>query len=410
MRFRESTLVFFCLLMCFKVTLAADPAPAITFSFGGYIHAEYFFDSRRMLSAREGSVPLYPDRVVPDPDGNDLNAVSSTTFSLLSSRLNAGVAGPEILGARSSAFFEVDFLGTGPTTFNLVRMRHAFVRFNWQHTELLAGQYWHPLFIAPCYPGVIAFGGGVPFHVLNRGPQLRLTHQAGQLSLAAMLVTQSDFASPGPAGTSSSYIRNSGRPELFGQLIYQSDRVLAGGSAGYLVLRPRTITANGYQTRKHMKGFSGNVFAGGHFSGFSLKVQAIYGDNLAHLVMPGGYGEATLIDPVRGIYDYAGIRTLSVWTDLETTSQPFRAGIFAGYARNLGASRPITGNSWGRGTDMEDLFRISPRVRMIYGRTSFNLELLYDVATYGTPDESFRFGETEKADNLRILAAVRYAF
>jgi hypothetical protein len=407
---RKFTLVCLCLASCLKGLMAADPAPAFTFSFGGYIHAEYFFDSRRMISAREGIVPMFPSKVVNDPDGNDLNAVSSTTFSLLSSRIQAGIAGPEIIGARSSALFEVDFLGTGPSTFNLVRIRHAFVRFHWEKTEMLAGQYWHPLFVAQCYPGVVAFGGGVPFHVLNRGPQLRLTHLAGKLSLAAMLVTQSDFASPGPTGTSTSYIRNSGKPEFFGQLIYQTPGFLAGGSAGYLFLRPRTVSESGYQTRETMGSFSGNFFARGELPGFQIKFQAIYGENLAHLVMPGGYGEAALIDPVRRIYDYTGIRTLSLWTDMETSTQPFRAGLFAGYARNLGSVKPITGESWARGSDIANLFRISPRIQMIYGRTSFSLELLYDVAAYGTPDESFRFAETEAADNLRVLAAIRYAF
>lgn len=127
------------LLLGTKGVVAEDPAQAIVFRFGGYIHAEFFTDSRRMLSAREGNDPLYPDRVLEDPDGNDLNAVRSTTFSLLSSRFFAGISGRTVLGARSSALFEVDFLGTGPTTFNLVRIRHAFVRFNWENTELLVG-------------------------------------------------------------------------------------------------------------------------------------------------------------------------------------------------------------------------------------------------------------------------------
>jgi hypothetical protein len=393
-----------------KSLVAEDPARPFVFRFGGFVQAEFFSDSRRMLSAREGNVPLYPDRILEDPDGNDLNAVRSTTFSLLSSRLNAGISGPMILGARTSALFEIDFMGTGQTTFNLIRLRHAFVRFNWENTELLAGQYWHPLFIASCFPGVVAFGGGAPFHVLNRGPQIRLTHTTGPLTLAGMLVTQSDFASPGPAGTGSAYIRNSGMPEAVGQAILQWPDFLAGGSVGYLRLRPRTTTENGFQASETMGGFSGNLFIKAQLPSISVKVQTIYGQNMAHLVMLGGYGEADLLDTDRQAYDYAGIGSWSAWTDLETRTQPFRAGLFAGYSQNLGSDRPINGNHWARGPDVAQMFRISPRVQMVYGSTSFSLELLYDIAYYGNPDEQFRFEETIPADNTRLLAAIRYGF
>jgi hypothetical protein len=35
----------------------------------------------------------------------------------------------------------------------MFRLRHAFIKFNWNTTELLIGQYWHPLFVTTCYPG-----------------------------------------------------------------------------------------------------------------------------------------------------------------------------------------------------------------------------------------------------------------
>lgn len=403
---------FFVILCCLIPGFgrAQGSGPVFQFSFSGYVNAEFFFDSRQMISAREGSVPLFPARVQKDPDGQDLNAVHSTTFSLLSSRLHAGITGPEVFGARSSALVEVDFLGTGQDKFNLIRMRHALIRLNWENTELLAGQYWHPLFVVQCYPGVVAFGSGVPFHVLNRGPQLRLTHKTGPLSLAAVLITQSDFASPGPAGTGSAYIRNSGWPEIFGQVIVEAKGFLAGGSAGYLWLRPRTTTSLGYLTNETMDGFSGNLFAKWQGSAASIKLQAIYGENMAHLVMLGGYGEAALTDPGKNTFSYTGIRNLSVWSDFETNTQPLRAGLFAGFSRNLGSETNITGQSWARGSDIAYMFRISPRISLFYGKTSFNLELLYDVAAYGSPDGTFQFGETENADNLRAMATIKYGF
>lgn len=388
----------------------SDNPPAFRFSFHGYVHAEMFYDNRQMVAAREGNAPLFPQAVNRDAEGNDLNGSSSFTFSLISSRFSAGIVGPEMLGAVSSAFLEVDFLGTNASTFNLLRMRHAYMKLNWARSEFLAGQYWHPMFVTLCFPGVIQFGAGVPYHVLNRSPQLRFTHQAGPLRLAAMLVSQNDFSSLGPLGMSSTYIRNSGRPEVFGQAIYEKGLFLAGASAGYKTIRPRTTTSAGYRTNETLSTFSGNIFTRLSLPKLTVKMQAIYGEELSHLILPGGYGEAELIDPLKGIYSYTGIRNLSAWIDLDTSKAPFHAGLFAGHIWNLGTSEPVTGDSWIRGNNIARMYRLAPRAGLFYGGTSFNLELLYDVAAYGMPGPSFRFEDTNDANNLRILFSVKYIF
>ena len=56
------------------------------------------------------------------------------------------------------------------------------------------------------------------------------------------------------------------------------------------------------------------------------------------------------------------------------------------------------------------MFRFAPRIGLFYGKASFNLEFLYDVAAYGSPDGAFQFGETENADNLRAMATIKYGF
>ncbi|MBW6497572.1 MAG: hypothetical protein K0B09_04225 [Bacteroidales bacterium] len=380
------------------------------FEFHGFVNFEMFYDTRQVVAAREGNVILYPAKVNPDPDGVDLNAIPALQMSLLSSRMQAGIKGPDFFGAKTSALFEVDFLGTGADKFNLLRMRHALVKLNWERTELLAGQYWHPLFITSCFPGVIHFGGGVPYNVLNRSPQLRLTHKAGNISLMAALLAQSDFASNGPNGYSSQYLRNSGLPETWTQLIFERDRFLAGASAGLLTLRPRIQTPAGYQTKENKTSFAGNAFVKYRFEHLQVKAQGTWGENLSHLVMLGGYGEAQMLDPEKAIWSYSGIRSMAAWIDVEETSGKWHTGLFGGFSKNLGSKQELMGNVWGRGADISHIYRIAPRIGYFIERASFNLELVYDVAAYGTPDEYYSINNTQQVNNLRTMASIKYNF
>ncbi len=380
------------------------------FEFHGFVNFEMFYDTRQVVAAREGNVILFPAKVNPDPEGTDLNAVPAFQMSLLSSRLHAGIKGPEIIGAKSSALFEVDFLGTAQDKFNLIRMRHALVKLNWERTELLAGQYWHPLFIVSCFPGVVHFGGAVPYNVLNRSPQLRLTQKSGNFSLMLALLAQSDFASTGPNGYSSQYLRNSGLPETWTQIIYEEGRFLAGASAGVLSLRPRIQTLAGYQTREKMTSLAGNAFAKYRFDHFQIKAQGTWGENLSHLVMLGGYAEAQPIDQEKALWSYTGIRSMAAWVDVEETSGNWRSGLFGGFSKNLGTNEETMGNTWVRGENISHIFRIAPRLGYFTEKASFNLELIYDVAAYGTPDQYYAFNGTNQVNNLRTMASIKYNF
>lgn len=409
-RLLSRVILFAFLLVLFSSCLVANPATAFRLAFHGFVTPEFIHDSRQMVSGREGNVVLFPAGVVRDPGGADLNAVPSTTFSLLSSRFGVTVDGPELFGAQTSALMEVDFLGTNTGNFSMVRMRHAYVRFDWETTMLLAGNYWHPLFVPECFPATISFGAGAPYNILNRGQQLRLTQRSGGLTLSGILISQNDYASTGPHGPDTRYLRNSGKPEIFGQMMFERGMFLAGGSAGYKWLRPRTVTTTGYRTTEEYGAFSGNLFARIRPGKTAIRIAGLYGKEMTHLVMLGGYGEATLIDPDRNIFSYAGTAVISGWIDIDRNMSPFYIGLFCGYSKNLGTDKPITGEYWSRFRDVSHLYRLSPRAGIIRGKTSFNLELLYDVAAYGTPDETISFSHTENATGIRALATIRYAF
>lgn len=89
------------------------------------------------------------------------------------------------------------------------------------------------------FANVVSFNTGIPFQPFSRNPQVRLKHNFGQLSLAATAYTQRDFSSPGPNGTSSSYLRNAVIPGLHLQTMFEFPNLLFGFGGDYKTLRPR---------------------------------------------------------------------------------------------------------------------------------------------------------------------------
>ncbi len=381
-----------------------------SFSFYGFVNYEMSFDTRQVIAAREGNVVLFPAPVKADPAGNDINAQTSIAYYVLTSRFGSRITGPEIMGAKSSAVFEGDFLGTQADKFHHLRLRHAFIQLNWENSAIIAGQYWHPLFIPTCFPDLVNFGGSVPYHVLSRAPQLRFSHQISNLILSAMVLTQGDFPSTGPQGPSSIYLRNSSTPEAYLQSVFSTPLLDVGASLGYMTLKPRLETPAGFKTTETIGGMASNLWFKFNLPALTIKVQGIYGENMTHLIMLGGYGETDFLDIEKEIRGYSAVRTGSVWTDFETTGKRYRVGFFAGYSENLGSKEEITGSSWVRGGNIAYIYRLSPRARLIFDNFSINAEIFYDVAAYGNPDLKFKVHDAEEVNNIRFLATLRYNF
>lgn len=85
--------------------------------------------------------------------------------------------------------------------------------------------------------------------------------------------------------------------------------------------------------------------------------------------------------------------------------------MFAGYTQNLGAKNDMVGPVYGLGTNIANLYRISPRVIFNSGKMRFALEFEYTVAEYGaTRDTKGVPTDLTKAANLRTLFAAYYFF
>ena len=94
-------------------------------------------------------------------------------------------------------------------------------------------------------------------------------------------------------------------------------------------------------------------------------------------------------------------------------------GWFIGVAKNLGARTPIIqsivdtdGNVektiYGTGTDLNYVFRVSPRIQWIVKNFTFAVELEYTRAAYGTIDCDGDVINTVPVGNTRILVSLFY--
>jgi hypothetical protein len=93
-----------------------------------------------------------------------------------------------------------------------------------------------------------------------------------------------------------------------------------------------------------------------------------------------------------------------------TNGAPWQAGLFAGYLRNLGSRHGITGPSYARGSDIDEIYRLSPRLVHNIGRMRFSGEIELTAASYGTPDPFGKVRDARFVRNLRLLLAAYYFF
>ena len=402
--------------------------------FSGFVKTDVFYDTRQTVNIREGHFLLYPDNISLDANGNDINAKSTFNILSIQSRLKASLTGPDAFGASTSGVLEADFFGNENSNFsdlNGFRLRHAFVKLNWKATELLVGQFWHPMFVSECFPGTVSFNTGAPFQPFTRNPQLRASHSFGGFKLIGVLFSQRDFTSSGPEYTytngkytsttvsSSKFIRNSGIPNMHFQMQYKSDssNFFAGAGVDYKTIVPELFTVNNsgsskYESTQSLGSVSGIGFISIKLKPVTIKLEGIYAQNSFDLTMIGGYGVKEILDTATGKKEFTNLNTFSLWADLQTTGSTLQFGLFTGFSRNLGSTDSLKGTMYARGSNIDYVYRISPRVVLIAGKVNFALEVEHTFAMYGVANGDKMGGVTnlKALTNTRGLLAVIYNF
>jgi hypothetical protein len=385
------------------VTASAQSDFGITLS--GFVKTDLMYDTRQTVNLREGHFLLYPAPVTNDTAGKDINANPAFNILSIQSRLTGKLTAPDALGAKISGLLEGEFFGTSDGDANGFRLRHAFVTMDWGGTSVLIGQFWHPMFVAEMFPGVVSFNTGVPFQPFSRNPQVRFTYTVQGVKLIVAAMTQRDFQSNGPAGCSSSYLRNAAIPNLHAQVQYAEGGHLIGAGVDYKKLKPRLVTSKNITADATIESMAGIGFLKVDLDPVTLKAEGTYGENLADLLMLGGYA-VTSVDPVTGAEDYTSGTSCAFWGEV-STGRDVEVAVFAGYAKNLGTRDDFRGPVYGRGMDIERVFRISPRLQWNSGKLRFSGEVEHTSARYGIPN-GLNNGKVEHAvtvSNTRALLA-----
>ena len=418
--------IFVALILSLAAFGQDNPEKLFGIEFKGYVKNDMFLDTRQTVAAREGHFLLWPSPASFDANGNDINQGLNLNMLAVQSRLSGVLSGPDALGAKTSGLIEGDFFAQANDNINLFRLRHAFVKLNWKNTELLSGQYWNPLFVTGCFPGTVSFNTGTPFQSFARNPQIRLTQNIGNLKLVFALLSQRDYSSRGADGPSSSYLRNSGLPDLHFQIQYLMKNssgfgIDAGVAVAYKEICPRLSTVDTvdnvaikYKVDESVSGLTLMAYTKITTKPVTLKLQGRYGQNITDVLSISGFAVKDILDPVTGEQSYTPLHNITVWGELHTNGKKFQAGIFMGILMNLGTVEPMSDASnavFGLGQTISNLYRVSPRVIYNVGKFRLAFELETTIADYGSNfDVNYIPKDLTSVTNIRGLLSTYYFF
>lgn len=405
------------------IPLTAQEGSGFGITWSGYVKNDFFFDTRQTVAAREGHFLLWPAPLEEDIYGEDINAKANFNILAIQSRLKASISGPDAFGAKTSGLIEADFFAQANDNINLLRLRHAFVKMDWTKLELLAGQYWNPLFVTDCFPGTVSFNTGTPLQSFARNPQVRLSYKTSNLRFTAAVLSQRDYSSRGKDGVSSSYLRNSGMPDMHLQAMYSSINaesntgLIFGSGLAYKIIVPRlesTFFPAVIKVDEKVGGLTAIGFLKVITDPLTIKAQVRYGENIADVLAISGFAVKELVDNFTGELSYTPLKSMTFWGEIHTNGAKIQAGIFGGFTNNMGTKEAMSdpGNPvYGLATDIDFLYRLSPRLIINSAKTRVALELEYTSASYGSDyDVNYIPESTNTVSNLRALIAVYYFF
>ncbi len=389
-------------------TIGTISAQGFSLDWHGFVNPHYYADSRSVVGGREDMMLFYPKPVVLDSLGNDINGRWQADMLAITARLGLRINGPDMLGAKTTAYIEGDFTGSTNATINNLRLRHAYIDMNWKHHRLLAGQYWYAMVVHEIMPMTNPLNMGAPFHCYARQPQVRYEYHLGGFEAVAVAQWQLDNMSQGllnGAPTSSTqFARHSLVPELNAQLRYRHGALFVGAAVNAKTIQPvvnnvATILQHSGQLHTSL---TYSIFGSLTLKGVTFKAQTLLNNSLYEGCSLGGYLIYTSVMGNDVMFRDWTFNT--VWLDIERNRGHWRPGIFLGCAQKQDEGPVLaiysTTAVLGRGYDLDYLWRIQPRLTYTTGTgLSFTGEAEYTYAGYADP-----------VGNLRLSLSMVYAF
>lgn len=411
----------------------------------GFVRSDIFYNSRKNIELRDGSLNLYPldggAAYLTNKANDDVNDRSQVFFSGIVSRLGVKFNGLTAFGAKATGALETDFFGINTGSENLLRLRHAYVALDWEKTQLLVGQYWNPNFIVACFPGVANFSTGIPFNPFSFSPQVRLTHKFNQnFSVMGMLYGQElgGFSTAGTytnisaTASGSDAFRYANMPDIAVEATYTADKKFIGGIGAEInTIRPRINDINpatGFVENINKNVTMANIKAYAKYThkNFVVKAYMISGQSLSRYVSTGALVEYR--DSISGKWNYKAQSQMNLWAEvIITKSKKIQPALFVGYIKNMGLKNDVNASSYKVGSyglysrgittnrTFDNIFRIAPRVDFISNKFKFSPEIEITNMLYGNTDKSnLKIATTAanefKASNLRVQFTTSYTF
>ena len=209
-------------------------------SIGGFVKLDYAYNSvdfgnTGALTPGTGAIPRTTSAA---------GQAEQSIFTARQSRIWLKVAGPDMLGAKTSALIEMDFYGDAAAAAESpqIRMRQAWGSMDWKNTGILFGQAYDVF--GPMVASTIDFRSGASFGAPNnpRVPQLRLTQKV-DLTPANALKLVVGLQDPNQNGNN-----NAGADTKFGASVNVAAQAMfvskaLGVSPGYWGLPMNSLTA-----------------------------------------------------------------------------------------------------------------------------------------------------------------------
>lgn len=417
-----STLSF--LLLIVFTLFGQEKKEEKSIKFYGFIRNAIYTDTYRGVDAVHDQFYLLPLYIGTDNNGDHINQDFQSNMTAIASRMGAKISGPELFGAKSSALIEFDFGGITSLYPSVFRIRHAYMKLDWDNSMLLAGQAWHPFWGDASFPHVGSLNTGAPFQPFNRSPQVRYDYKLGdKTTLLGAVVYENQYTSKGFYGPTDDVdktkaMRYSAMPEFVLMAKYKTGNINLGVGAEYKSILPTDIINN---LKTNITNNSYGFTAYGNYKKDKLYVllKGTYGQNLTHLTMPGGYG-VKAVDATTGAYEYTNYNNYAAFLNV-TYGKKWQAGLLAGMGGNLGTSDALVdvgGNGAkiaGLFATVEGIYRVAPSLTLNVKNFRFTAEYEMTSAAYGDKTSGLDlsdglYNSTVLATNHRMLFMMMYMF
>ncbi len=389
----------------------------------GFIRSEFYYDSYKGLNAAMDNfylVPLYKGK---DANDQHINQQGIANYTAMATRFGMKINGPEILGAKSSANFETDFAGIVTEYPEVLRLRKAFVKLDWEKSSLLIGQTWHPLWSGGTafFPRVGGLNTGSPFNPFSRSPQIDYDYRMGKLSLSITALYENHYTSKGfypVPNTNSKNLakRNAVIPEMVLGLNYTTKSVTVGVAGQYNAVKPIDVTDMNYVTSELNNSLAGMAFLGYKKDKLYILAKGLVGQNMVNLTMFGGYGVKDY-NTTTGEMTYTNYNNYSALFNI-VYGKKVQVGFFAGLSGNMGTSDALYNFDGqpriaGMLTSIKTTYRMSPQITYNVKNMSFTAEYEMTTADYGSGNFNFTDGlydDKVSVTNNRLFLMVMYHF